>query len=186
MINLDGDWEELARWTRPSGTKEVGRFIYGIAKLINATRTLEIGVYRGYVSMALGLHHLDSGGIHYAIDNNLSRLENLAEFAKDNKLRIEGLCIDTKHLEKVSELEQESFDLIFVDGDHRYPRCIEDIRFSLSRVSKRGVVIIHDYTSPLPNMVRTAVNELIENKEFDNFYTMVLGGVFVAVKKHDN
>lgn len=52
-------------------------------------------------------------------------------------------------------------DLVFVDGDHCYQGVVEDIHAWLPKVKPGGLLVFHDYHSPLLFDVRKAVDELV-------------------------
>ena len=185
MIDFDKEWRELKRWYPPFGTEYVGKFIYSLAQMMGARRTMEIGVARGYVSIALGVHQRESGGVHIAIDNNLGRIETLRDISIENKLNVSGFCGDSANIMKLEEVAVGGFDIIFVDGDHRMPRCYYDIKNSLSLVKRGGFVIVHDYNSPLPNMVKSSVDALLEDGDLSEFSYMEICGLFVAIKNRE-
>lgn len=43
-----------------------------------------------------------------------------------------------------SQFENESFDFIFIDGDHTYDAVLEDFKMYLPKVKKGGLVFVHD------------------------------------------
>jgi hypothetical protein len=43
---------------------------------------------------------------------------------------------------------EERFDVVFVDGDHRYEQSLRDVENALAHLSENGVILIHDCDPP--------------------------------------
>lgn len=66
---------------------------------------------------------------------------------------------------KITELEDESMDWIYIDGDHKYDGVKKDIEAALRKVKMNGLLVFNDYTVWSPQSmghcgVARAVNEL--------------------------
>ena len=64
----------------------------------------------------------------------------------------------------IAELEDESFDWIYIDGDHRYDGVKKDIEAAAGKVKENGLLVFNDYTVWSPTSmfhcgVARAVNE---------------------------
>ena len=70
--------------------------------------------------------------------------------------------------EAISTLEDNSYDLIFIDGDHNYQPCYNDISDSILKLSIGGVLCGHDYNN-LPEVTK-AVNDYFSNTNFNVEY----------------
>lgn len=57
------------------------------------------------------------------------------------------------------EIENNSIDLLFIDGDHSYEQCKRDIENYWPKLKKGGVLLGHDYRKTTPGVIR-AVNEI--------------------------
>lgn len=68
------------------------------------------------------------------------------------------------------EQNTETFDWVYVDGDHSYEGCLYDLEESLKIVNKDGMIFGDDYTNK--EKVKQAVDEFVSkhNLEFNNFY----------------
>lgn len=55
----------------------------------------------------------------------------------------------------------QTFELIFIDGAHDYKSVVSDIVNATSLMAPGGLLVFHDYRSPLDPDVSTAVDELI-------------------------
>jgi len=76
---------------------------------------------------------------------------------------------------KLREVE-EGVDLIFLDGDHTYPTCLEDFKVAWDKIRVGGVVLLHDvyswvdeidkalpYIRALPNAELELIGEKLED-----------------------
>ena len=66
---------------------------------------------------------------------------------------------------------QRQFDLVFIDGDHSYKGCKEDIEAWMPLVKLGGWLSGHDYRTDLDFGVKQAVDEMFPKAEFDKNYT---------------
>lgn len=67
--------------------------------------------------------------------------------------------------EAIDDIEDESVDLLFIDGNHSYLNCKNDIVNYMPKVKKGGVLAIHDYHPRFPGVIG-AVQEIFGN-DFD-------------------
>jgi predicted O-methyltransferase YrrM len=61
--------------------------------------------------------------------------------------------------------QDESIDLVFIDGDHSYDGCLRDIKAWLPKVKKGGWICGHDYNHPKQGNVKKAVDEMFKKVE---------------------
>ncbi|XP_037495706.1 putative caffeoyl-CoA O-methyltransferase At1g67980 [Jatropha curcas] len=124
-----------------------GQFLSMLVKIMNAKRTIEIGVFTGYslLSTALALPH---DGRITAIDIDKEAYEVGAPFIrkagvehKINFIQSDAISVLTKMLNNVHE--REEFDIAFVDADkHNYKNYHEQ----LLKLVKVGGIIAYDNT----------------------------------------
>lgn len=72
------------------------------------------------------------------------------------------------------EFEDEMFDLVFIDADHSYEGCKQDIQDYWPKVKKGGYLGGHDYDNHENNLkfgVKDAVDEMFNDIELDLNYT---------------
>jgi len=43
------------------------------------------------------------------------------------------------------DLLNQTFDIIFIDGDHSYGAVVNDVKLALQHVTKNGLIMLHDY-----------------------------------------
>lgn len=72
------------------------------------------------------------------------------------RVRLFGMTSHDLALQGRSDLD--SLDLLLVDGNHSFASCKQDLELWWPRVRAGGVVLVHDYASRFPGVVR-AVNE---------------------------
>lgn len=75
-------------------------------------------------------------------------------------------------LEASTRYEDEYFDFIYIDGNHKYEHCKNDLNAWWSKVKKGGILAGHDYINVRDFGVIQAVEEfkLENNISPDNFY----------------
>jgi len=147
-------------------------FLFSLLRMIKPRRVLEIGVSRGHMTawLALALHMNGDGGTLTSVDN-WSRAHGgearspghaLKRLASNGLAgRVEFVASDSFGF--LSEQPDNSFDVVWVDGDHSYTGAYRDITQAL-RVASH-VVGVHDtaqqYTGP-----REAAADLSEGEGF--------------------
>lgn len=52
----------------------------------------------------------------------------------------------------------ESFDVIYIDGDHSYNSVIRDLKLYMPKLKKGGIICGHDYSDPHPQ-TKEAIND---------------------------
>jgi len=122
----------------------------------------EVGVDRGDFSLEL-LNRCEPVKLHL-FDIDIDRLVNptiLEELAGESK-RVETHVGDSGL--NISRMPDNYFDVIYIDGDHRYEGVIRDIEASAPKLKTDGVFIFNDYAvwSPASMFhcgVARAVNE---------------------------
>lgn len=145
--------QRLDEFHWPESTmREVGLILYAMARMMQATATLEIGTGRGYTSIMLGGAALENGGLHFTIDNSASP-ETWVD-GEEPTIHFQRVCKDLgleKHVVIMKGdsakifWEEQSFDLIFVDGDHSYQGVKADIEHIEHRVKFGGILAFDDY-----------------------------------------
>jgi len=64
--------------------------------------------------------------------------------------------------EAISEIEDQSYDLIFIDGNHSYEYVKRDILNYLPKVKEGGILIGHDYNFRFDGVIK-AVREVLKD-----------------------
>jgi predicted O-methyltransferase YrrM len=89
-------------------------------------KVLEIGTGLGFSTRAMARTALAV----VTIDDDPWVAENVE--LPDNVLRLTCFAVKGR------------FDLVFVDGDHRYEQVVHDLRFALDNLARSGVIAVHD------------------------------------------
>lgn len=115
-------------------------FLLNLAKGRRAERILEVGTYRARTACALHLNCPDAHIVSYDILALDSRYRRMLDGKPNVQLRHASFAASAGELR-----EEPSFDLIFVDGSHRFEHVVEDSRLALDLLAPRGIVVWHDY-----------------------------------------
>ena len=132
-------------------------YIYLIYEFVLEARwnkVLEIGVYRGHSTRAILLAmSKNKKGTLVSIDIlNRDKLLKKWRSYDDLQKHWKFICGDTglepTFIAAESELEAgEMYDMLFIDGDHRYERVKHDFNKYSELVKPGGVILIHDVTN---------------------------------------
>ena len=129
------------------------------------TRFAEVGVWKGEnAKHMLEILPKNSYEYFFMIDRGLDAI--FAQWVLDNQYfrapYIKGQSVDVAKM-----FADGYFDLIFIDADHSYKSCYDDIKAWLPKVRKGGILAGHDYMHPLEGTkvgVKKAVDELFGDK----------------------
>ncbi|HVL16127.1 MAG TPA: class I SAM-dependent methyltransferase [Gemmata sp.] len=127
-----------------SGEAEVARTLYILARLLNATRVAEVGVFRGYTTQFLAAALAPAGGVLHLIDASESALAEASGraggYAGCRVERHAGLSTDASILAAVPS----DLDLVFLDADHSEPGVVAELSGWMPKVRAGGILAIHD------------------------------------------
>lgn len=122
-----------------------------------ASRGVEIGVYEGVTACLIGGALATNQGILYAIDPFIPGRLGIcwSQWIARTQIRREGLRNTIRLIRKYSyeacALIDGTFDFIFIDGDHSYEGISRDWNDWSGRVSKGGILALHDVLVPFYN-----------------------------------
>jgi len=127
-------------------------------------KIVELGSYYGRSTRAIGDN---TPGIVYAVDHfNGPADVSLLEFERTSiwpifsknlsDLIASGKVVPIKTNHEQFDPPNDDFDMIFIDGDHRYEATKRDIKRWIGKCRKPALISGHDYSHP---GVRQAVNE---------------------------
>jgi predicted O-methyltransferase YrrM len=134
-------------------------------------RSLEIGLAFGVASLYMCQGHIDNGGGHHtAIDPHQETW-----FKQCGTLNIERLgfgesfrFFEQRSYEVLPDLHrnEERFDVIFLDGNHRFEYVMIDLFYGYRLLNVGGFIVLHDLWMP---STRKAVSFVVRNllDEFD-------------------
>src|SRR5581483_5533871 len=147
QIGVDGATHQLdpSAGVRP----EDGVFIYDLCRRLRPQRTLEVGFAEGFSTLYfLAAIKLNGVGSHIAIDPAETKdwhgigLRKVQEARMEHHFRfMEAMSISA--LPAVAS-ESLKFDVIFIDGDHRYDSQLVDFVLSDVVCQQNGFILFHD------------------------------------------
>ena len=115
------------------------QFLHLIVKSSNVKKILEIGTFTGLSALSMSLALPEDGRI-IALDKNQETNEIAIKFFEKAKQNHKIQTIIKPALESLSEIEENDFDLIFIDADKKnYKEYYEK---SLILLKKNGLIII--------------------------------------------
>lgn len=144
---------------------------------------VEIGVFRGDLSMRLlsaanGIFlylvdpwrewELDS--TYCSTDDRVSRMSQ-DEHNRNMQQTLEKIApyegrykvIRKTSADAASEFDDESLDFVFIDADHSYEGCKQDIKLWYPKVKHGGLLSGHDYRDEMGFGVIKAVDEFVQD-----------------------
>lgn len=118
-------------------------FLLKLIKLLRPKRVLEVGSFRGYTALAIA-QHLDPDGRLIAVDiePNHGEAYRGTPFEILIERRVGAISPEIFSADKPG-----SYDLIFIDADHRYEAVKNDTDTVMSLVAEEGLVVWHDYSN---------------------------------------
>ncbi len=165
-------------------------YLFSLTRSHPSCRILEIGRYRGGSTLLFAV----------AIDDNseLTSIDNLAKAGCDDsalnrvleKSKLSGkVKLITQDSTKV-KAEPNSYDIIFIDGDHSYEGILRDYEHWKHSVKPGGNLLLHDaaygrrFSSVLDGPARCA--EIIQKNDYKQFKKIKEIGSIVHFLRTDN
>ncbi|MFN7919894.1 MAG: class I SAM-dependent methyltransferase [Bryobacteraceae bacterium] len=130
-----------------------GMFMYDLARRVKARNTMEVGLASGYSPFFfLAATHANGGGTHVAMDP----FQNTDFYGVGlQAVRDAGLEHDFRFMEQYSQLaipelvkEGKKFEVIFIDGDHRFDGTIIDFSLADLACAPGCYIVLHDRWMP--------------------------------------
>jgi predicted O-methyltransferase YrrM len=89
-------------------------------------------------------------------------LDQVRNFLAERLLKIRNIeHIEKRSAEAVSGFEDNSIDVVYIDGDHEYASVREDILLWTPKVKQGGLICGHDYNDLHRDGVIKAVDEIL-------------------------
>jgi predicted O-methyltransferase YrrM len=166
--NIETAWTAAERRIAPLGLKGEGgmnpgdrRALYYLIRRLRPARVLEIGTLAGAstVHLAVGLADcwpqsnecrlltVDIADVNDGKRAAWRRL-GLAQSPRQAMERLGlGSMVEFRRARSLDLLAEpsEPYDLIFLDGDHRFETVVAEIPAALDRLSQGGLLLLHDY-----------------------------------------
>jgi SAM-dependent methyltransferase len=114
-----------------------------MATVTQPRRIVELGSYRGYTAVGL-LEHAHPDATLVAVDIDPEHGEAYRGTALEARIDRRVMAID---LDGFGAEERKSFDLVFVDADHRRDAVAHDTEVALELVTDGGCILWHDYNN---------------------------------------
>jgi hypothetical protein len=171
-----------------------------LTKLIREFRLevgAEIGVERGRFSKIicqtnpqLKLYLIDAWAVYPGYRDHVSQ-ETLDEFYLETINRLKPFNVQFIRdwsMDAAKRFDDESLDFIFIDANHDYEHCKEDIREWSKKVKKGGLVTGHDYVNGIHGItygVKQAVNEWVAENNIEHLFLFKKDGcpTWMYIKK---
>lgn len=132
---------------------ERGILMHSLIQRKNLYKVLEIGFGRGYVTAcsAMAIYGKGVEGSVVTVDpyHNEENLSILKSSLEDTVLKLVDITpVSTTSDDFFNQLSpDEKFDLIFIDGDHRYDYVKKDFENAIKHIDK-GYIVMDDYHMP--------------------------------------
>jgi predicted O-methyltransferase YrrM len=130
-----------------------GMYIYNLCKTVRPERTLEVGLAEGYSTVFFLAALQENGrGTHTAIDPfeksdwNGIGVHKVEELGLQQRFRF----MEAKSIYAMPQLGMEGklFQIIFIDGDHRYDAQMLDFSLADNILERDGYLLFHDTWMP--------------------------------------
>lgn len=112
--------------------------------------------------------------------------QGMMDSAYNSAISLVNQFPDRAHLLKLTSLEASKklkaskvFDFIFIDGDHSFERCYEDITLWYDTVRKGGLFSGHDFSLP---GVNRAINKFRKERNIIGFFKVIPNDVWYWIK----
>lgn len=162
-----------------------------INKLGPKVTGLELGVWYGY-NMGHFLDECNNIEMLYGVDPYLPYQDwnryigqDLMDAAENSTRQIlsqfpnRGTLLKTTSLDASKTFDSNALDFIFIDGDHSYERCYEDLNLWYSKVRPGGLFSGHDFS--LPGVNKALLQFRTENN-IKGFFKVIPNDVWYWIK----
>ncbi len=142
------------------------QFLHLIIKISNIKKILEIGTFTGLSTLSMALALSDDGKI-IALDKNEETNKVAIDFFKKANQEHKIKTLIKPALESLDEINNEKFDLVFIDADKM--NYIEYYERSLKLLNTRGLIIIDNVLWYGEVVNEDSADKFTKNiKEFNN------------------
>jgi predicted O-methyltransferase YrrM len=148
---------------------------YTLYRLVRCTRPraiLEIGTQEGASAVACALAMRDNGTpmdvvcvdpfLESGDNDGLATLRQWYDYVRDSGFLGRGVQLMMTESRQAVAMLEKRFNLVLVDGSHKYDDVRHDFEWALSLLSPDGLVWLHDYVHY--ESVRRAVDEVVAER----------------------
>lgn len=151
--------------------------LYQTCKYFRPKKILEIGFNEGR-SLSAMIQSCDPDSDFVTIDIDFGKSTNFKKMHETDLHRVQFVETDSK---KYSY--QDNFDLALVDGCHTYEYAYADI-YNSSQILQNGIMIVDDYLSTFPGVIKAVNQFLSENPDWSPFMKGD-SAIWLHKKEHD-
>lgn len=168
---LSGVFSDLP-WELSGGTKQLCLIGAGLILANNINTVIEIGCWQGYSSFALAkaLVCNSDDPMLVTVDINARALKRSETLIKGMPLKFVTVCKDSYGMDLSKYVAGRKVGMVFVDGNHEYDWCMNDLILAGDILVPYGFILVHDYSKTGNNGVYTAVNEFIKKRSWPLFF----------------
>jgi predicted O-methyltransferase YrrM len=176
------------------------RALHHLVSFLGPMRILEIGTHVGASTVHIAMAAKRTGGRVTTVDitdinaeDGPWRRAGLPASPRDLCAQL-GCQVEFKEAGGAAYLRSstESFDLIFLDGDHSAPAVYTELALAMARVAEGGIIVLHDFYPDGPffhdelaiNGPARAVRRAL--REVAGFIVLPLGGLPWPTKRGSN
>lgn len=157
-------------------------------KLGNESKYLETGSYLGCSALLVALNSNATVWAHDLWVTDWSELKGdppprvddyfykFYKAVKDNNLTNRVIPIRGNSVYTLGIHDDNSIDLAFIDGDHSYAGCLEDLRAILPKMKSTGTILVHDCVSgsePLQAVAHFVQDNNLRGEEIPGSWGMI-------------
>lgn len=144
---MDKHFELVTRTVVGYMTSRHAKLMYGLIRWLQPQNVVEVGCFKGYVSLYLAKALEDEGRGHLWVIDNFSIGSDPSDV--HNAMQLAGLANRVTILNGTSRTAQwpNTVDFAFIDGDHEFEEVVYDCDQAILRGAK--CIVLHD-TMELP------------------------------------
>lgn len=125
----------------PIVSRETGRFLSVLVRMMQANRILEIGTAYGYSTLWMALAQPPVGKI-WTIDPDPTRMEVALEYFRRSGEAESIVTFNQDALELLENFQQRNLDIVFIDADKmQYPAYLDLV---IPMLKRSGIVVVDD------------------------------------------
>lgn len=165
-------------WKLSGGTKQACVVSASLILALDIGTVVEIGAWQGFSSLMLGralaTNAMDDGAVQHApllltVDINTRALERSRAMTNGLPIEHRHVQADSMEVDLREHLAGRIPRLCFIDGNHDYEHCKNDMELCADLLPKWGVLVVHDYSGGFPGVVK-AVNGFLGKTGWQSIY----------------